>query len=59
MARTIRRSNSLPAWEAEKLSRQARKAVKQNRKLANTKRTNHIEYEDQNNYQYDEIEDYA
>lgn len=40
MARTLRRSNTLPTWEADKLNRQARKALKQSRKASTTKRQN-------------------
>lgn len=38
MARTIRSSNTLPSWEAEKLKRETRKALKQTRKALTQKR---------------------
>ena len=38
MSRSFNRSNTLPSWEADRLNRQARKAVKQSRKATSNKR---------------------
>lgn len=38
MSRTIRRSNTLPSWEADRMSKAARKQIKQSRTASSKKR---------------------
>lgn len=55
MARTIRKSNTLPSWEAEKLKRDQRKQNKLSRNASNEKRNSNDNLHKVDDYDYSSV----
>lgn len=59
MARTIRKSNTLPSWEAEKLKRELRKENKLSRNASNAKRISNDSLHKTNDYDSNSVYDFV